>query len=56
MCAPLIARLDLPGGGLWVSKLHTVIAFGVFYFGLLAVTKACDSRLPSSHLPDIERK
>lgn len=32
----LLPRLDLPGSGLWVEKPHTVIAFGVFYFSILA--------------------
>lgn len=42
----LLPALDLPGSGLWVSKPHTVIAFGAFYFGFLAVSKAWDLRLP----------
>lgn len=51
----VVARLDLPGGGLWVDRPHTVVAFGALYFGLLAWTKARDLRLPATHLPGITR-
>ncbi len=36
----VVADAGLPGGGLWVSQPQTVIAFGAFYFAVLALTKA----------------
>ncbi|MCF7220677.1 hypothetical protein [Marilutibacter chinensis] len=47
----IVAEAALPGSGLWVSSPHTVIAFGVFYFGVLAVTKARGTRLKHAHIP-----
>lgn len=35
----VVAMLGLPGSGLWVEKPHTVIAFGLLYFGFLAWAK-----------------
>lgn len=34
-----IAAMHLPGSGLWVEKPWTVLAFGTFYFGVLAWAK-----------------
>ena len=34
--AEVVPQLGLSGRGLWVEQPHTVIAFGVLYFGLLA--------------------
>jgi len=42
----VVAAANLPGSGLWVDKPHTVVAFGLVYFGLLAVAKARRWRLP----------
>ncbi len=33
------ADYGLPGSGLWISMPHTVVFFGVFYFGLLALVR-----------------
>lgn len=33
----VVASLDLPGSGLWISKPHRVMAVGAFYFGMRAV-------------------
>ncbi|AWV07492.1 hypothetical protein [Marilutibacter maris] len=57
MTPSIVAEAALPGGGLWVSKPQTVIAFGVFYFGVLAVTKARGTRLrhAGSASPDQDR-
>lgn len=49
--ADVLPALALPGGGLWVDRPHTVIAFGTLYFGMLAWSKARDLRLPRAHLP-----
>lgn len=46
-----LSPLDLPGSGLWVSKPHTVIAFGVLYFSVLVWSKWRDIVLPGKHLP-----
>ena len=35
----VIADMHLPGSGLWVEKPWTVLAFGTFYFGVLAWAK-----------------
>lgn len=40
---------DLPGSGVWVDQPHTVVAFGLVYFGLLAVAKARHWQLPASN-------
>ncbi len=40
MSGAIVAEAGLPGGGLWVSQPQTVIAFGAFYFAVLAITKA----------------
>lgn len=47
----IVAEAALPGSGLWVSKPHTVIAFGVFYFGVLAITRARGTRLAHARMP-----
>ena len=44
--AQVVGAADLPGSGQWVSKPHTVVAFGLFYFGLLAASKLGGWRLP----------
>lgn len=49
--AEVVAQLGLPGGGLWVDQPHTVIAFGVFYFGLLAWSKWRGWSLPTARPP-----
>jgi hypothetical protein len=36
----VVAQLGIPGSGLWVERPHTVIAFGLLYFGALAAVKA----------------
>lgn len=51
--ADVVARLGLPGGGLWVDRPHTVIAFGTLYFGLLAWSKWRDWALPMGKPPAI---
>lgn len=50
----VVSQLDLPGSGLWVSKPQTVIAFGVFYFGFLALAKWRDWLMPASNLPGLK--
>ncbi|MEZ5465464.1 MAG: hypothetical protein R3F22_09645 [Lysobacteraceae bacterium] len=50
----VVSQLDLPGSGLWVSKPQTVIAFGVFYFGFLALAKWRDWLLPAGNLPGLK--
>ena len=48
----VVAAADLPGGGgHWLSHPQSVVAFGAFYFGVLALVKAMDWRLRASHLP-----
>ncbi len=42
------SRLDLPGSGEWIDKPFTVMAFGVMYFSLLAISKWRAWVLPSS--------
>jgi len=49
--AEVVPQLGLPGGGLWVDRPHTVIAFGVFYFGLLAWSKWRGWSLPAAGPP-----
>lgn len=49
--AEVVPQLGLPGGGLWVDRPHTVIAFGVFYFGLLAWSKWRGWSLPAARPP-----
>ena len=44
--AQVVAAADLPGSGAWVNKPHTVVAFGLFYFGLMATSKLLGWRLP----------
>jgi hypothetical protein len=34
-----VARLELPGSGSFVEEPHTVMAFGVLYFGILAFVR-----------------
>lgn len=45
----VVAAARLPGSGLWVDQPHTVVAFGLAYFGLLAVAKARHWQLPASN-------
>lgn len=48
---PVVAAADLPGGGgHWLSHPQSVVAFGAFYFSVLALVKAFDWRLPASQL------
>jgi hypothetical protein len=42
----VVAAADLPGSGEWVDKPHTVVAFGLLYFGVLAASKLRGWRLP----------
>lgn len=51
LTADVVAQLHLAGGGLWVDRPHTVIAFGAFYFGTLALVRLLDLRLPADSLP-----
>lgn len=47
----VVAAADLPGaGGLWMSHPQTVVAFGAFYFTVLALVKLFDWRLPANQL------
>jgi hypothetical protein len=39
MTTELQPQFGLSGGGLWIDEPHRVVAFGVVYFGLLAVGK-----------------
>lgn len=41
----VVAAAGLEGGGHWVEHPHTVVAFGLIYFGFLAWTKIKDIRL-----------
>lgn len=48
----VVAAADLPGdGGHWLSHPQSVVAFGAFYFGVLALVKVFDWRLRASNLP-----
>jgi hypothetical protein len=38
--ASVVAKLHLPGSGVWVDEPQRVIAFGAFYFGVLAWTRS----------------
>ena len=42
----VVAAADLPGSGEWVDKPHTVVAFGLLYFGVLAISKLRGWTLP----------
>lgn len=42
----VVAAADLPGSGEWVDKPHTVVAFGLLYFAVLATGKLRAWRLP----------
>ncbi|MEG3048762.1 MAG: hypothetical protein RR792_01045 [Thermomonas sp.] len=42
----VVAAAHLPGSGEWVDKPHTVVAFGLLYFGLMATSKLRGWRLP----------
>ena len=42
----VVAAADLPGSGEWVDKPHTVVAFGLIYFAVLATGKLRGWRLP----------
>lgn len=44
----VVAAADLPGSGHWVDAPHTVVAFGLAYFALLATSKARRWQLPAS--------
>ena len=44
--AQVVAAADLPGSGAWVDRPHTVVAFGLSYFGLMAASKLLGWRLP----------
>lgn len=44
--AGVVAAAELPGSGEWVEKPHTVVAFGLLYFGLMATSKLRGWRLP----------
>lgn len=50
----LLSALDLPGSGLWVSKPHTVIAFGTFYFTTLALARGSGFLLWGRNLPGLK--
>ena len=53
----IVAAADLPGdGGHWLTHPQSVIAFGVFYFGVLALVKALGWRLPAAQLPAAQGK
>jgi hypothetical protein len=39
-----VARMDLPGSGLWISEPQRPIAMGAFYFGLLGLAELRGSR------------
>lgn len=47
----VVAAADLPGSGEWVERPHTVVAFGLLYFGLLATSKFRRWRLPGKSRP-----
>ena len=42
----VVAAANLPGSGEWVDKPHTVVAFGLVYFSVLATSKLRGWRLP----------
>lgn len=44
----VVAAANLPGSGQWVDAPHTVVAFGLVYFALLATSKARRWQLPAS--------
>lgn len=47
----VVAAADLPGdGGHWLSHPQSVVAFGAFYFGVLALVKVFDWRLSAGNL------
>lgn len=53
----IVAAADLPGaGGHWMTHPQSVVAFGVFYFGMLALVKALGWRLPAKQLPAAQAK
>lgn len=52
--ADIVAAARLPGSGEWVDKPHTVVAFGLLYFGVLATAKLRGWRLPGK--PVVIRK
>lgn len=51
MTRSLHATFDLPGSGLWVDHPHSVVAFGLLYFGLLSLAKWRDWVLPQQTPP-----
>ncbi|GHB95282.1 hypothetical protein [Thermomonas carbonis] len=46
LTSTVVAAADLPGSGEWVDKPHTVVAFGLLYFGVLAISKLRGWTLP----------
>ena len=44
----VVAAAGLEGSGHWIEHPHTVVAFGLIYFGFLAWTKVKDIRLPQT--------
>lgn len=44
----VVSAAELPGSGHWVSQPQSVVAFGLFYFSVLALSKAFDWRLPTT--------
>ena len=47
----VVTSLNLSGSGVWVDEPQRVIAFGVFYFAILAWVKWRNYTLPAAHLP-----
>lgn len=45
LTSAIVAQAELAGSGHWVSYPHTVVAFGLFYFAVLALVKTMDFRL-----------
>ena len=44
----VVSEADLSSGGLWVDQPQTVVAFGLFYFSIMALARWCDWRLPGT--------
>ena len=49
--AAIIQTAQLPGSGLWVDQPQTVVALGLFYFGMLALARLRDWELPANKVP-----
>lgn len=47
LTSSVVADAKLAGSGHWVDHPHTVVAFGLIYFGFLAWAKYADLRLPA---------